>query len=1444
MAENFTFEVDEELFKGFEESHNARDEYEASEEYATDIQTENFRKEYAPIANRETAKIANDDDSGFFGSVINFGKHIGIGGAKGVEEAGQLAGELEDNAWNLPKPTTTAETLAQGFGIFLPLFVGTSLAISGAGAGAVAAGVAGAGRLASILSKSKKLRIAKDFLVGTTAGAVSDVASFDPKDPNAANFLLTTGAIANDPRAAAAVKALAQNNADDETTARLKNAAVGAIAGAITAGIIKGAGYTIKKVRGKEVIDDVPVEKLEQAAKVEAETYVEGVTKVKQEATPDQMKLFDDLPDVKPAAKEAYEQEANGYIRPWEKLTEEKKTEALAIVARWAQGTKVSDVDLSVIESMNLLKLKGSEDIKPLMQFLSERMEIKDLLKKRIKTEDFDTVSGMSKVLEIPENEAARILDEQVGNVRGAIKYVGVARALGAAEMKKAEDAFALFAKSGDREVYEKALSHTKLSYDMLASGGELSKASSDLLRSHQKLIDQVDNIAELKTMLRHSVVYSDPELSIKQAGWFTARKNVDELKVTAKFKGGTTKPFKISKKKTLKTLKEKQATKLKSLKARLASLKRPERGKPFQPIPDTPEIKRVKADIERVKAERATLKEKQKLPKEQIQARKEFERLSKRLKDLQEGKLPSKGKPKKDKTLEISKLKAEIKRVRAKLKPETSDIQKADANIKRLNEKLNKLTLAKEGEIKPSSKTPRIKTKKELELEEAIKKQEKRLGLLETKGLSLEELKEEALLQARQVEIDEINRANLAQTKSRLNAMNKSFIARTRDSLLEIYVNGLLSSVKTFEVNALGNTSAIVSSVIDRAYAGFVKRGGEVTAKEAAELGWGYLSSLKDLGKLMKQSWDLEETQLIKHHFIRPHDRSISKEAWRTGGAFGKAVDLLGNVVNFPGRILLSADEVFKTINYRAETRALAYRKAVNDPTVGSNKAAIHRKFAEIMQDINAHEDIVEGAKGFAAKNTFTNKLASHVIKDPLTGKPKVVPGLGLKLKGILDADQTGIARTFIPFFQTPANLLNFAWERTPGLRRWNRGLKERLSPDAPKAVRELAEAQVATSNVLWASTMALAFSGNFTGGPPRDPNLRKTLEADMGGPHWYSYRSDEGWVKYDRFDPIGVIMAASAHAAVMGKAAWNLHGQYQQGDPSDEIFEKYKEVLNAGVVGMVRLITDRHYLQGFSEMLNIISSEGNLEYKVRRGGEKITAFINPAQGFYSSFRRNIEAGLRPEKQRRLQRTDLNDVNDILTEIGNIFEEGMRKQVFGYGERIAMKNLAGESVLFPGVNHEIDREPFQIIANIGKAVTDPIPALQPSKSPLIKKLAELESRVAQPSSINKLNGIVLTDDEKTYFIDQWTSLNKKLEPLVSSKKFNQYPQGIQKLLIENLISRNKKVANKATLIKYKRLLDGTFDLKRYDLQSKFLKQVPTGFNQFNLGQQQPQGQQ
>ena len=1263
MTENFidyeeknTFEVPEGLFEDITTGRNARDDYEASDEFITDTQTEAFREEYAPVATKETAKIANDDDSGIYGGMKNFFKHGGIGVAKGVEEAGQTVGALEDNAWHLPKPETTAQGVAQVLGQALPLFVLTTAAIGAAGAGAVAVGVAGAARLAQILDKSRKLKLAKDFLVGSTAGAVSDAVAFDPKDPNPANFLLTIGAVAENPQAGAALKVLAQNNEDDETKARLKAAAAGLVAGSLVTGILKGAGVVISKVRGTKSIDGIPLKDIEEAAKVEADHFVESVGKFKEQASPEQMKMFEDsLPDVKAAAKKSYQDVKDDYISPWDKLTPEKKLEAEDIIQKWSRGEKVENIDLSKIESMNLLKYKGPVARKQLIQFLSEKMEIKQLLKPKIKTQDFDTVEGMAEVLEIPMREASRIIKDKALEVREAIKFVGVSRALASAELKQAEDGFALYAKTGKRADYETALSHTESSYNFMADGGELSKASSDLLRAHAKLIDPIDSITELKTLARHSIIYGDPELSIKQSGWFAARRNVDELKIQSTFKGGITRKSKLKK----------------------------------------------------------------------------------------------------------------------------------------------------------------------------------------IKGESVEELRERALAQAKQIEFDEINKANLGQVKARLKAMNMSFKAKTRDALLEIYINGLLSSVKTFEVNVLGNTTAMFSSIIDRAYAGVVKQGGEVSGKEAAHLAWGYMSGIQDIGKLWRQARKLEATENIRQDFIRPHDPAISKEMWRTGGMAGKAIDLMGSVVNLPGRLLLSADEVFKAINFRAETRALSYRKAlreVGDSTTATNRAKINTRFGEILSDVESHADIVEGATGFSAKNTYTNKLASYVIDDPITGKPKVVLGIGLKLKGILDSDPTGIARIFIPFFQTPANLLNFAWERTPYLRRWNKTLQEELSETAPKAVRELAEAKVATANVLWVSTMGLAMTGNFTGGPPRNNNLRKTLEADMGGAHWFSYRWNGKWHKYDRFDPIGVIMASSAHAVVMGKAAMNLRGQYQQGDPSDEIFEKYKEVLNAGVTGMTRLITDRHYLQGFSDMLDVVSSDGDFVSKGRKIAEKGASALNPFHSFYSSLRRNVTSGLEPEKLSRLQRTDLKDFEDFAKEIGDIFEDGMRKVTPGYGDKRAMKNLAGETVLFPGVNHEIDREPFQIISNVASQLFNPSPGLQPSKSPLIRKLAELESTLEQPSGINKVNGVTLADEEKAFYIDNWTDRNKTLELLVKSKNFNKFPQGTQRMLLEQLIEKHKRDAKAATLIKFPKLMRRVGENKLHDLRSKVIKEVPTGFNQFNLG--------
>ena len=361
---------------------------------------------------------------------------------------------------------------------------------------------------------------------------------------------------------------------------------------------------------------------------------------------------------------------------------------------------------------------------------------------------------------------------------------------------------------------------------------------------------------------------------------------------------------------------------------------------------------------------------------------------------------------------------------------------------------------------------------------------------------------------------------------------------------------------------------------------------------------------------------------------------------------------------------------------------------------------------------------------------------------------------------------------------------------------------------------------------------------SGNFTGAPPVDPNLRKTLEADMGGAHWYSFQLNGKWHKYDRFDPIGVIMGASANLAVMGKAAMNLAGQAEEGDESGAIHEKYLEVLEAGTVGMVRLMTDRHYLQSFSEMLSLFSGEGSVLGKFQRAGEKVGTVFNPVTamttGFYSSIRRNITQGLEPEKLDKMQRTELKTLEDVVKEIGIVFEEGVRRVTPGYGTKRAVKNLAGEVVLYPGTNHEIDRQPFQVLMNLGQTVFNPSAASTPSKSPLINALARLESTTAQPSNVGRINGVLLTDEEKGYFIDTWTDMNKALNKFVTTKSFLKLPEGMQRDVLENMISSNKRKASKLTMVKHRRVLQGAFDIKRNDLRRK-TEDVPTGFKFANI---------
>jgi len=762
----------------------------------------------------------------------------------------------------------------------------------------------------------------------------------------------------------------------------------------------------------------------------------------------------------------------------------------------------------------------------------------------------------------------------------------------------------------------------------------------------------------------------------------------------------------------------------------------------------------------------------------------------------------------------EIAKL--EKKENPKRFKKELSDDELADLNVKRLQKYLDDLQSGK------PEKDKRIRTPEEQEIIDQIKafKAEKKLS--------------------------ELFSANQMQTRAAFKSTLLTTRAKTRDVLSEIYINGLLSSIKTSVVNFMGNGTAIMSSIIDRWYAGATNTAVDgVTMGEAAQLTWGYIASFPDFWRVAWYSLKNGTSEgAIKSDFVKPHDRAITPELFNLQGNAAKAVDYIGKAVNFPGKALLSADEGFKMLSYRAELKALAYRKAKGQLGGVKDKRILADKFGEILNNIADHPDITEQAKGFSELNTFTNRLPEVDRIDFNTGEVTQVGGLGRTFKKLIDRDPTGLMRVFIPFFQTPVNLLSFAGQRTPLIRRLSDSLKNDLkSPNT--AVRQLAEAKVATGNFMWATAFGLAMTGNFTGAPPADYNLRRRQEEAMGGAFWYSYMTENGWVNYNRLDPLGIILSGATTMTTMAKSLITLTEQGSKEGYDQEIYDKYQETFANATVGLMRMITDRHYLQGFGNMIDLMTGD---QRGLSRALGNLGTALDPTASFYSSFRRGIMRGVNPTREAKIKQEDLY-ADDPLTagyqaivqELDKIFADSLTVIPGFSEERPASINLVGEKRFHPGTStsDELHVEPLELMSNLSSTMFNPFASGKKSKSAVMNKLAYLGSTIQGPESVKSIGGVNLSQEEHQYFAEHWAELNKNLESRAKSKAFNRMPEGAQLDELESMIKLHKGIATMQTEAKFPRIMMGSTQNEINSILQLSEQNLPkTGASDlFNLGQ-------
>lgn len=392
-----------------------------------------------------------------------------------------------------------------------------------------------------------------------------------------------------------------------------------------------------------------------------------------------------------------------------------------------------------------------------------------------------------------------------------------------------------------------------------------------------------------------------------------------------------------------------------------------------------------------------------------------------------------------------------------------------------------------------------------------------------------------------------------------------KSAYAKTRDAFLEAWINGLLSNPATHVANTLSNTSVMFLRMTERMVASKISSllgtQGGVEAGEATAQWFGMVHGLRDAFRYSLKAARTGNTGFGMGKLETPREGAITSEAFglSSSGWLGRGVDMVGSLWRVPGRALSVEDEFFKTLGYRMELHAQALRQAtadVNAGLVANSDAALRGRVAAIIAD--PPTNIRMAAVDAATYQTFTN-TPGHLAQQ-LSRATSHYPAL----------------KVIMPFTRTPANILNFTFERTPLAPLMS---KFRTDVAAGGARRDLALAQMALGTSTMIAMADLAMNGQVSGRGPVDKGQRAALERTGWKP--YALQLGDRWYTVNRLDPIGSLITMSADLVETFRNA-----QHETLDDPDA-----ERVAVAAAIAFAGNLTNKTYLSGLADVFEALS-------------------------------------------------------------------------------------------------------------------------------------------------------------------------------------------------------------------------------------------------------------
>ncbi len=483
-------------------------------------------------------------------------------------------------------------------------------------------------------------------------------------------------------------------------------------------------------------------------------------------------------------------------------------------------------------------------------------------------------------------------------------------------------------------------------------------------------------------------------------------------------------------------------------------------------------------------------------------------------------------------------------------------------------------------------------------------------------------------------------------------------------DTALEIWKNGILSGIKTFNVNFFGGVMNTVMQIPIRAFEGAAASAR--VALTGAEAGADRIypgeslamlaGELSNFGESLHASYRIAKTAIENKElpkFAAPQSlrdasesgfqRRVSSDYWgigtvpgslarfiqkMTNGAISdnlaqqtmkKVVDTAGSVINTPTNLLNIQDGWVQNMASRQQRWALAYRQATKE---GVPFKQVGDRITELLQDDKFLAGSKESEEAFAKRVTFQDEMGpfgKNLAATIQSARPLGIP----------------VLEFIMPFKRTPYNIFKQGVIDMNPVFGANQAVRAAMDPTMSGVEKDAVLGRYAFGSALSSYVASKVINGEITGAGPSDPAMKQNLMRSGWRP--YAMKVQDGqdadgnpqfkYYQYNRLEPFSYL------AGSVASAIETQHYMSMIDDKHDKGFWQYAAAVNNS---LMEATLDKSFFTGVQEFFLLANDP-------TRYGERWSA------RFASSFVPAIEKDIETMLQKNPHIRDVSTVEDAI---------------------------------------------------------------------------------------------------------------------------------------------------------------------------------------------------